>query len=87
MISNESLKFLEDLKKNNNRDWFLANKPRYEIYKKEYYEVVGQMLDALKAKDLTLKMLEVKKCVFRVNRDIRFSKDKSPYKTHMGMWF
>lgn len=87
MISKESLKFLADLKKNNNRDWFLANKPRYEAYKKEYHEIIAQMLDALKPKDRALKMLEVKNCTFRINRDIRFSKDKSPYKTHMGMWF
>jgi uncharacterized protein (TIGR02453 family) len=87
MVSKDSLKFLEDLKKNNNRDWFLDNKKRYETYKKEYLETVGEMLDALKPKDASLSMLEAKKCTFRINRDIRFSKDKSPYKTHMGMWF
>ena len=87
MISKESLQFLSDLKKNNNRDWFLANKKRYEVYKKEYYDLAQQFLDALKSKDETLDSLEVKNCVFRVNRDIRFSKDKSPYKTHMGLWF
>lgn len=87
MISKESLQFLSDLKENNNRDWFLANKKRYEVYKKEYYDLAQQFLDALKSKDETLDSLEVKNCVFRVNRDIRFSKDKSPYKTHMGLWF
>jgi uncharacterized protein (TIGR02453 family) len=87
MISKDSLAFLDDLRKNNNRDWFLANKSRYEVYKKEYHGIISQMLEALKPKDPALKMLEVKNCTFRVNRDIRFSKDKSPYKTHMGMWF
>lgn len=87
MISKDSLQFLEDLKKNNNRDWFLANKKRYEAYKAEYHQLVGAFLDVLKPKDPGLKLLEVKNCTFRVNRDIRFSKDKSPYKTHMGMWF
>ena len=87
MISKESLQFLEDLKKNNNREWFQANKKRYETYKAEYHLLIAQMLDALKPKDSALAMLEVKNCTFRINRDIRFSKDKSPYKTHMGMWF
>jgi len=86
MISKDSMKFLDDLKKNNNRDWFLANKSRYESYKKEYYRLVQDFLDEMKPKDHTLDPLEVKNCVFRVNRDIRFSKDKSPYKTHMGVW-
>lgn len=87
MISKGSLQFLEDLKNNNNREWFLANKKRYEAYKTEYLEIVTEMLEALKQKDDSLRLLEPKKCTFRINRDIRFSKDKSPYKTHMGMWF
>lgn len=87
MISKESLQFLKDLKENNNRDWFLANKKRYESYKKEYYDLTQQLLDLLKKEDPALESLEVKNCVFRVNRDIRFSKDKSPYKSHMGLWF
>jgi uncharacterized protein (TIGR02453 family) len=40
----------------------------------------------MKPKDSSLELLEVKNCTFRINRDIRFSKDKSPYKTHMGIW-
>lgn len=87
MISKDSLQFLDDIKKNNNRDWFLANKKRYEAYKKEYYGLVQDFLDILKAKDPALANIEVKNCVFRINRDIRFSKDKSPYKTHMAFWF
>jgi uncharacterized protein (TIGR02453 family) len=87
MLSKDTFQFLEDLKANNNRDWFLANKKRYEAYKKDYHELIAAFLDVLKPKDASLKMLEVKNCTFRINRDIRFSKDKSPYKTHMGMWF
>ena len=86
MISKESLKFLDDLKKNNNRDWFQSQKVRYDSYKKEYYQLVQDFLDNMKSKDESLRNLEVKNCVFRVNRDIRFTKDKSPYKTHMGIW-
>jgi len=86
MLSKDTLHFLEDLKANNNREWFLSNKNRYEEYKKTYHELIGAFLDAMKPKDPSLKMLEVKNCTFRINRDIRFSKDKSPYKTYMGIW-
>lgn len=86
MISKDSLQFLEDLKKNNNREWFLANKKRYETYKADYHKLIGEFLDTMKPKDPNLELLEVKNCTFRINRDIRFSKDKSPYKTHMGIW-
>lgn len=86
MLSKESLQFLEDLKTNNNRDWFLANKKRYEAYKADYHKLVSDLLEVMKPLDASLEMLEVKNCTFRINRDIRFSKDKSPYKTHMGIW-
>ena len=86
MLSKDSLKFLEDLKANNNRDWFLENKKRYEAYKKDYHQLVADFLIVMKPLDASLEMLEVKNCTFRINRDIRFSKDKSPYKDHMGIW-
>jgi uncharacterized protein (TIGR02453 family) len=86
MLSKETLLFLEDLKSNNNREWFLANKKRYDEYKKEYHQLIADLLEIMKPKDASLEMLEVKNCTFRINRDIRFSKDKSPYKTHMGIW-
>lgn len=86
MLSKDTLQFLEDLKANNNRDWFLDNKKRYEVFKKDYHQLVADFLDALKPLDPTLEMLEVKNCTFRINRDIRFSKDKSPYKDHLGIW-
>jgi uncharacterized protein (TIGR02453 family) len=86
MLSKDSLKFLEDLKSNNNRDWFLENKKRYEAYKKDYHQLVADFLAVMKPLDSSLELLEVKNCTFRINRDIRFSKDKSPYKDHMGVW-
>ncbi|WP_310559746.1 DUF2461 domain-containing protein [Flavobacterium sp.] len=86
MLSKDSLQFLDDLKSNNNRDWFLDNKKRYEVFKKDYQQLVGDFLDAMKPLDPSLEMLEVKNCTFRINRDIRFSKDKSPYKDHIGVW-
>jgi uncharacterized protein (TIGR02453 family) len=86
MLAKETLQFLGDLKANNNRDWFLANKKRYEDYKKDYHQLIADLLEVMKPQDASLEMLEVKNCTFRINRDIRFSKDKSPYKTHMGIW-
>ena len=87
MLSKETLQFLDDLKANNNRDWFLENKKRYEAFKKDYYQLASDLLDALKPLDASLEMQEVKNCTFRINRDIRFSKDKTPYKSHLGFWF
>ncbi len=86
MLSKDSLQFLDDLKANNNRDWFLENKKRYEIFRKDYHQLVADFLNIMKPLDPTLEMLEVKNCTFRINRDIRFSKDKSPYKNHIGVW-
>ena len=86
MLSKDTLQFLDDLKANNNRDWFLDNKKRYEAFKKDYQQLVGDLLDAMKPLDPSLEMLEVKNCTFRINRDIRFSKDKTPYKSHLGVW-
>ncbi|MFV8355402.1 DUF2461 domain-containing protein [Flavobacterium sp. XS1P32] len=86
MLSKDTLQFLDDLKANNNRDWFLDNKKRYEAFKKDYQLLVADLLDAMKPLDPSLEMLEVKNCTFRINRDIRFSKDKTLYKSHLGIW-
>lgn len=86
MLTKESLQFLDDLKRNNNREWFQENKKRYEVFKKDYHQLVSDFLDAMKPLDASLEVLEIKDCTFRINRDIRFSKDKSPYKAHLGVW-
>lgn len=85
MLQLSTLEFLSDLKQNNNRDWFLANKARYENFKKDYHQLIGVILEKLKLIDPSLSVVEVKDCAFRINRDIRFSKDKSPYKTHIAI--
>jgi uncharacterized protein (TIGR02453 family) len=86
MITKEALKFLNDLIANNNTEWMHDNKKRYENYKKDYHNFIGSILTEMKKLDKSLEPLEVKNCTFRINRDIRFSKDKSPYKTNMGVW-
>lgn len=87
MITKEAIQFLSDLVANNNTEWMHANKKRYENYKKDYHDYIASVLAELKPLDKALEPLEVKNCTFRINRDIRFSKDKSPYKTNMGAWF
>lgn len=86
MISIEILNFLTDLKANNNREWFLANKKRYDKVKADFEHFVGQAILAIGTFDNDIKYLEVKDCTYRINRDVRFSNDKSPYKTNMGAY-
>lgn len=86
MITKEALQFLSDLIANNTTEWMHANKKRYDDYKKDYHAFIASILAEMKPLDKTLEPLEVKNCTFRINRDIRFSKDKSPYKTNMGVW-
>jgi uncharacterized protein (TIGR02453 family) len=64
----------------------LDHKKRYDLFKKDYHQLVSDFLDVMKPLDPTLELLEVKNCTFRINRDVRFSKDKSPYKSHIGVW-
>lgn len=77
--------FLTDLEANNNRDWFQANQVAYAAFKKEYLALTERLLLRMKAIDPELAHLQPKDCMFRINRDIRFSKDKRPYKTHISI--
>lgn len=86
MLSQEAIQFIDDLKANNATEWMHANKKRYEIFKKEYHAYIALLLDAMKPLDKSLENLEIKNCTFRINRDIRFSKNKDPYKTNIGVW-
>lgn len=79
------IQFLRELPANNNRDWFLENKKRYEKSVKIPFEkFIGVFIDQLKKEDSRLKGITAKECIFRINRDVRFSKDKSPYKIHVS---
>jgi uncharacterized protein (TIGR02453 family) len=80
------LDFLTRLEKNNNREWFQANKKDYEEAKKEVEQFVNLVIHDLAKLDDTLKFVEAKDCMFRIFRDVRFAKDKSPYKINMGAW-
>lgn len=79
-----TLKFLSALKNNNNRDWFEANKEQYTLSKTELEEIVGKLISGIAKFDPLVKELEPKNCIFRIYKDVRFSKDKTPYKTNLG---
>lgn len=84
MLQISTLKFLKDLKKNNNKPWFDANRKRYEEAKTDFANFIQQVIDIYGKKDKTITSLKAKDCMFRINRDVRFSKDKSPYKSNFG---
>lgn len=84
MLQPATIKFLKDLKRNNNKPWFDKNRKIYEAAKADFASFIQQVIDLHSKKDPTIKNLLAKDCMFRINRDIRFSKDKSPYKTNFG---
>ena len=87
MDLNVVLSFLRSLKKNNDREWFEKNKPKYFVAKQNFDLLVKSFLDELVKFDDSLAGIDPKKLAFRIYRDVRFSKDKSPYKTNMGAGF
>jgi uncharacterized protein (TIGR02453 family) len=87
MINPSTIQFLTTLKKHNSKEWFDENRQRYSEAKDNYLDFVGDVLGRMKKIDHSLIDLEPKQCVFRINRDVRFSKNKDPYKTNMGASF
>jgi len=84
MIQKSTFKFLKSLKRNNNREWFNKNKHLYEDAKKDFEIFVDELIHRISDFDPTVMGLQAKQCTFRIYKDIRFSKDKTPYKTNMG---
>lgn len=84
VIHPSTLHFLRDLVQNNNRDWFTANRKRYDNARAELEAVTNQILEKMSAFE-PLANTTAKDCIFRINRDIRFSKDKSPYKSNFAI--
>lgn len=78
------LKFLTALGKNNNKEWFDKNKPAYQEAKLLFQDQVVKLIKECSKFDPELNGLDAAKCTFRINRDVRFSKNKSPYKTNFG---
>ncbi len=73
--------FLSELSENNNRAWFVMNKPRYDILRAEFLDLVIQLIADIARFDPAIAGCNPKKALFRINRDMRFSHDKSPYKS------
>jgi uncharacterized protein (TIGR02453 family) len=85
-ITQSTLDFLNELKENNSREWFNANKNLFEKAKKEIEDFVDALIPMIARVDPSIGHHTAKECVFRIYRDVRFSNDKSPYKTHFGAY-
>jgi uncharacterized protein (TIGR02453 family) len=85
-LTAETIKFLEHLKYNNNREWFNANKADYERAKSEFINFVDGLIVRIAEFDVDIRHQTAKDTVFRIFRDVRFSADKAPYKTHFGAY-
>lgn len=84
MLAASTIQFLKKLDKNNNKAWFDANRKQYEAAKLDFANLTGQVIAQFGKKEPAIALLQPKECVFRINRDVRFSKNKAPYKNNMG---
>lgn len=80
------LDFLSELDKNNNREWFSAHKGEYLLVKEAFESLVERLIPIVQDIDPSVGHVEVKDCTYRIYRDVRFSPDKRPYKTHIGAY-
>lgn len=84
LIDPATLEFLSGLKQNNNRDWFNAHKDDYERARENFADFLDALIAATARFDESISWLEPEDCMFRIHRDLRFSRDKTPYKTALG---
>ena len=87
MLEASTLKFLKELKKNNNREWFADNKHKYDHAKADVVKFVSEILNNISKSIPELQILKPEKCIMRIYRDVRFSKNKEPYKLNFGIYF
>jgi uncharacterized protein (TIGR02453 family) len=89
MLQPATLDFLTQLRDNNTKDWFDQHRKQYETAKSDVLMLMTDVLTGLEKADpaIAASQLVPKSCLFRINRDVRFSADKSPYKTNFGAWF
>jgi len=80
----EVLNFLSELKENNTKEWFDINRDRYQECRKKLLFLTGLLIQEVGKFDAEIGIQDPKDCVFRIFRDVRFSNDKTPYKTNMG---
>jgi uncharacterized protein (TIGR02453 family) len=84
LLEPQTLRFLASLKKNNNKPWFDAHRTQYEAARIDFQNFIQLVIDQLGKSEPSVAGLSARDCLFRINRDVRFSKDKSPYKTNFG---
>lgn len=88
MLQKETLHFIKSVRENNNREWFAENKQQYETAKLDVLQLAAELVPRLAKVDALISAdTEPKKCMMRIYRDVRFSKNKDPYKTNFGLWF
>lgn len=85
MITSSTFEFLRDLKENNYRDWFQEHRARYDHAKQEVLETAAELIQKINEFDPSLGFIDPRKAMFRINRDTRFSHNKDPYKTNIGV--
>lgn len=84
MITENILAYLQKLSANNNREWFHANKAEYDTVKIEFETLIDLLISGISGFDKDITGLTAKECIFRIFRDVRFSKNKLPCKTNFG---
>lgn len=84
MLGKSTLSFLAGLARNNGKDWFEKHRSDYDLAKADFSALIATVLEAHQKLDEDLSPLILKDCLFRINRDVRFAKDKSPYKTNIA---
>lgn len=87
MIEEATFAFLRKLTANNNREWFIENKAEYDSTRENFIGFCDEILSEIKLMDVRFYDTKIKDCIFRINRDIRFSKDKRPYKENYSAAF
>ncbi len=87
MLQAATLQFLKDIAANNNKPWFDAHKERYETARQDWETFVSELLEALTPIEPALAGQKAKDCIYRIYRDVRFAKDKTPYKENFSAYF
>jgi uncharacterized protein (TIGR02453 family) len=84
-LPKDAFAFLTELKRNNNREWFHDQKPRFKLLNEAMLDFIDELIDALIPYDPLLAGVHPRDCLFRLHKDARFSKGQAPYKTHFGI--
>src|SRR5688572_17454759 len=83
-MQNSTFRFLKNLRKNNNREWFETHRDEYDNARADFSTLIEKVIAACAIVDPSLSELQPKDCIFRIYRDVRFSADKTPYKTNFS---